>query len=67
MKRTPPSTDRSSHLPPNQLILEEAEPLDIQGSLVGIAYNYLKRKNVFKLTTSNGSEYLFQVRIFIPN
>ncbi|XP_077969468.1 uncharacterized protein LOC120340602 isoform X2 [Styela clava] len=39
---------------------EEVQPLNIQSSLVGIAYNYLKRRNVFKLTTFNGSEYLFQ-------
>ncbi|XP_076815178.1 uncharacterized protein LOC143461228 isoform X2 [Clavelina lepadiformis] len=46
--------------PPSQLPLEEEEPLNIQGSLVSIAYNYVKRRNVFKVTTCNGSEYLFQ-------
>jgi len=50
---------------PSQLILEEEEPLNIQGSLVSIAYNYVKRKNVFKVTTGNGSEYLFQVRVML--
>ena len=47
--------------PPSLLHLEEDEPLLIQSSLVSIAYNYQKRKNVFRVTTCNGSEYLFQV------
>ncbi len=28
--------------------------------MVDIAHQYTKRKNVFRLTTYNGSEYLFQ-------
>ena len=47
--------------PPSTFVLESEQPLDIKGSLVSIAYNYVKRKNVFKVTTSNASEYLFQV------
>nr|XP_026690538.1 rho GTPase-activating protein 21 isoform X4 [Ciona intestinalis] len=46
--------------PPTHFQLEEEEPLNIQGSLVSIAYNYVKRKNVFKVTTGSGSEYLLQ-------
>jgi len=60
----PPVLPPGSHSPPtptSQLSLEE-EPLIIKGCLVSIAYNYVKRKNVFRLTTQNGSEYLLQVR-----
>nr|CAB3222844.1 rho GTPase-activating protein 21 [Phallusia mammillata] len=58
MNGSPHNTSGSQ--PPSQLILEEEEPLNIQGSLVSIAYNYTKRRNVFKVTTGIGSEYLFQ-------
>ena len=36
------------------------QPIFIKGSTVDIAYDYTKKKNVFRLTTPAGSEYLFQ-------
>ncbi|KAK2165652.1 hypothetical protein LSH36_47g05017 [Paralvinella palmiformis] len=38
----------------------EDQPISIKSSIVDIAYDYTKKKNVFRLTTYNGSEYLFQ-------
>ena len=37
------------------------QPISIKSSIVDIAHDYTKRKNVFRLITFNGSEYLFQV------
>ncbi|XP_032222404.2 rho GTPase-activating protein 21-B [Nematostella vectensis] len=39
---------------------EESQPISIKSSIVDIAYDYTKRKNVFRMTTYNGSEFLFQ-------
>ncbi|XP_023932057.1 rho GTPase-activating protein 21 isoform X1 [Lingula anatina] len=50
--------DRKENASP--LGLEE-QPISIKSSLVDIAYDYTKKKHVFRLTTYNGSEYLFQV------
>jgi len=36
------------------------QPIPVKGSMVDIAYDYTKKKNVFRLTTPAGSEYLFQ-------
>ncbi|XP_038077451.1 rho GTPase-activating protein 21-B-like isoform X2 [Patiria miniata] len=36
-------------------------PISIKASMVDIAYDYTKKKNVFRLSTSTGSEYLIQV------
>ena len=38
----------------------EDGPISIKSSIVDIAYDYTKKKNVFRLTTYNGSEYLCQ-------
>jgi len=38
------------------------QPLSVKGCMVDIAYDYTKRKNVFRLTTPAGSEYLFQAQ-----
>ena len=38
----------------------EELPISIKSSIVDIAHDYTKRQNVFRLTTYNGSEYLFQ-------
>ena len=38
----------------------EDQPISIKASIADIAYDYTKKKNVFRLTTYNGSEYLFQ-------
>ncbi|XP_069112527.1 rho GTPase-activating protein 23-like isoform X2 [Argopecten irradians] len=38
----------------------EDQPVSIKSSIVDIAYDYTKKKNVFRLKTFNGSEYLFQ-------
>ena len=38
----------------------EEQPISIKSCLVDIANNYTKRRHVFRLTTFNGSEYLFQ-------
>ena len=35
-------------------------PISIKSSIVDIAYDYTKKKHVLRLTTYNGSEYLFQ-------
>ena len=43
----------------NPLVFEEL-PISIKSSIIDIAYDYTKKKNVFRLTTYNGSEYLFQ-------
>jgi len=36
------------------------QPISVKGCMVDIAYDYTKKKNVFRLTTPAGSEYLFQ-------
>ena len=36
------------------------QPISVKSSIVDIAYDYTKKKNVIRLTTYNGSEYLFQ-------
>lgn len=36
------------------------QPISIKSCLVDIAHDYTKKKNVFRLKTFNGSEYLFQ-------
>ena len=36
------------------------QPILVKGCMVDIAYDYTKKKNVFRLTTPAGSEYLFQ-------
>ncbi|OWF42359.1 rho GTPase-activating protein 21-like isoform X2 [Mizuhopecten yessoensis] len=38
----------------------EDQPISIKSAIVDIAYDYTKKKNVFRLKTYNGSEYLFQ-------
>lgn len=38
----------------------EESPISIKSAIADIAYDYTKKKNVFRLTTYNGSEYLFQ-------
>ena len=38
----------------------DEQPISVKSSIVDIAYDYTKKKNVFRLTTYNGSEYLFQ-------
>lgn len=44
----------------NKVVLQlEDPPLSLNSCLVDIAYDYTKRKNVFRLTTSCG-EYYFQ-------
>ncbi|CAH1789552.1 unnamed protein product [Owenia fusiformis] len=40
--------------------LYDEAPINIASSMIDIAYDYTKRKNVFRLTTYNGSEFLFQ-------
>ena len=37
------------------------QPIPIRGSIIEVAHDYLKKKNVFRLITSHGNEYLFQV------
>ncbi len=39
----------------------EDRPISIKASMVDIAYDYTKKKNVFRLSTTTGSEYLIQV------
>lgn len=38
----------------------DEQPISIKSSIVDIAHDYTKRKNVFRLTTFSGSEFLFQ-------
>ena len=40
----------------------EEKPLKLVESEVEVASDYTKRKNVFRMKTDGGSEYLFQVR-----
>lgn len=40
---------------------QDEKPISIKSCIVDIAYDYRKRENVFKFTTYNGSQYLFQV------
>ena len=40
----------------------EEKPLKLVESEVEVANDYTKRKNVFRVKTHGGSEYLFQVR-----
>lgn len=40
---------------------QDEKPISIKSCIVDIAYDYRKRENVFKLTTYNGLQYLFQV------
>ena len=40
----------------------EEKPLKLVESEVEVASDYTKRKNVFRVKTDGGSEYLFQVR-----
>ncbi|XP_033097696.1 rho GTPase-activating protein 21-like isoform X2 [Anneissia japonica] len=44
----------------NPVSLEE-QPISIKSAIVDIAYDYTKKKNVFRLCTYNDSEYLIQV------
>ncbi|XP_072028473.1 LOW QUALITY PROTEIN: rho GTPase-activating protein 21-like [Amphiura filiformis] len=39
----------------------EEHPLSIKAAMVDIAYDYTKKRNVFRLCTFSGSEYLIQV------
>ena len=39
----------------------DEQPVSIKSCIVDIAHDYTKRKNVFRMTTFNGSEFLFQV------
>ncbi|XP_056375282.1 rho GTPase-activating protein 21 isoform X3 [Hyla sarda] len=48
--------DQSGHLSSQS---EEEQPINITGCLADISYSETKRKNVFRITTSN-REYLFQ-------
>ena len=36
------------------------QPISVKGCMVDIAYDYTKKKNVFRLTMPSGSELLFQ-------
>lgn len=38
----------------------DEQPISIKSCIVDIAHSYTKRKNVFRVKTYNGSEYLFQ-------
>ncbi|XP_077868385.1 rho GTPase-activating protein 23-like, partial [Saccoglossus kowalevskii] len=38
----------------------EEHPISIKSAIVDIAYDYTKKKNVFRLCTYSGSEYLLQ-------
>jgi hypothetical protein len=38
----------------------DSYPINLKNSTIDIAYDYTKRKNVFKVTTFSNSEYLFQ-------
>ncbi|XP_052258523.1 uncharacterized protein LOC127863158 isoform X3 [Dreissena polymorpha] len=38
----------------------EEQPISVKSCIVDIAHSYTKRKNVFRLKTYNGSEYLLQ-------
>ena len=40
----------------------EEIPVQLSESHIEVADDYTKRKNVFRIKTENGSEYLFQVR-----
>lgn len=44
----------------SQFLTEMEQPVSIKGSLVEVATDYTKKKYVFRLTTQNGSEFLFQ-------
>lgn len=39
---------------------EEHAPINVKSCMVDIAYDYTKKKNVFRLTTFGGSEFLLQ-------
>ncbi|KAK3749922.1 hypothetical protein QZH41_017375, partial [Actinostola sp. cb2023] len=39
---------------------DDQQPISIKSSIVDIAHDYTKRKNVYRLTAFNGCEYLFQ-------
>ncbi|XP_028398970.1 rho GTPase-activating protein 21-like isoform X2 [Dendronephthya gigantea] len=41
---------------------QDEKPISIKSCIVDIAYDYRKRENVFKFTTYNGSQYLFQAK-----
>lgn len=43
-----------------QFLTEMEQPVSIKGSSVDVATDYTKKKYVFRLTTQNGSEFLFQ-------
>lgn len=38
----------------------DEQPISVKSAFVDIAYDYTKKRNVFRLKTYNGSEYLFQ-------
>ena len=38
----------------------DEQPISVKAAFVDIAYDYTKKRNVFRLKTYNGSEYLFQ-------
>ena len=38
----------------------DSYPINLKNSVIDIAYDYTKRKNVFKVSTFSNSEYLFQ-------
>jgi hypothetical protein len=38
----------------------DSYPINLKNSIIDIAYDYTKRKNVFKIQTFSNSEYLFQ-------
>jgi hypothetical protein len=38
----------------------DAYPINLKNAIIDIAYDYTKRKNVFKINTFSNSEYLFQ-------
>ena len=44
---------------------DQVQPINIRGSVVDIAHDYVKRKHVFRLALQSGSEYLFQVICYI--
>ena len=38
----------------------DSYPINLKSSVISVAYDYTKRKNVFKVSTFSNSEYLFQ-------
>ena len=52
--------DQKTYSKGAHLTFKGEEPLDLRGANVAVAFDYKKRKNVFRLKLSNGAEYLFE-------